>query len=63
MTAAKGMKKTDEPPTSVPKSDIRMQMKTKRKKITDPNINPATGLYYRKPGGAEGNKPKKKYNK
>ena len=54
MTAAKEMKKTSEPKS-------RMQMKTKRKKITDPNINPATGLYYRKPGGAEGNKPKKKY--
>ena len=30
----------------------------KKKKSTDPNINPETGLYYRTPGGAEGNKPR-----
>ena len=30
----------------------------KGKKPVDPNINPETGFYYPKPGGAEGNKPK-----
>ena len=33
--------------------------KTEKNKPTDPNINPKTGLYYPKPGGAEGNKPEK----
>ena len=32
----------------------------KKKKPVDPNINPKTGLYYRNPGGAEGNKPRGK---
>tara|TARA_R110002020_G_scaffold81252_1_gene202071 strand:+ start:309 stop:1481 length:1173 start_codon:yes stop_codon:yes gene_type:complete len=36
----------------------RKEMRSKRKP-TDPNINSKTGLYYRKPGGAEGNKPTK----
>ena len=33
--------------------------KTKKKRTVDPNINPETGLYYPKPGGAEGNKPER----
>ena len=43
-----GSSKTHEKPTK--------QKPTKQKRV-DPNINPKTGLYYPKPGGAEGNKP------
>ena len=37
--------------------EIKQPQKKEKKKPVDPNINPKTGLYYPKPGGAEGNKP------
>tara|TARA_R100001129_G_C5308147_1_gene244373 strand:- start:167 stop:634 length:468 start_codon:yes stop_codon:yes gene_type:complete len=44
------------------KANVRKMMRSKGnqgKPKTDPNISPSTGLYYPKPGGAEGNKKKR----
>ena len=48
-------KQPERPPKPPPPSAKPIYTK---KRPVDPNINPKTGLYYPKPGGAEGNKPK-----